>query len=77
MLRDNSNESIRFALNSLSNGVVETVINQSYLIYGMFENNMDPNLAEVLKMPENATMSVWVMMVKHDFTIQINSRLAG
>lgn len=50
---------------------------ESFNVYGSFRDRVDNNLGRVLDYPENATVSVWCLVVRHDNNISIISRLAG
>ena len=77
MLRDDSDETYNFVLDALNNETALELINSSYTVYGMYRDRVAPNFARVLEFPADAIFSMWVMVVRHNNEISINSRLAG
>lgn len=47
------------------------------MVYGMFSDHVDPELGRVMRFPRNSLLSMWILVVKHDQTVQITSRLNG
>lgn len=51
-------------------------------MYGVFNERLadeqnPTQLGRYLHMPESTDMAMWIISVKHDYTVQINSRLTG
>ena len=53
------------------------MIEETYNVYGFYSTHVDPTLQNVLEFPSHALMSLWVLIVRPNNHIQINSRLAG
>ncbi|CDW77100.1 fas-associated factor 1 [Stylonychia lemnae] len=77
MLNEQDEETFRFTANAFSNQEVQSLMNNDFLIYGMFKERAEANLQRELKFPANATLCVWMLTVGHDQNITIQSRHGG
>lgn len=64
MLRDNSQETYQFTRQALSDSTVQELVEQSFLAYGMYRNNVNPHLSETLVFPQNSMLSLWMLSVQ-------------
>lgn len=52
-------------------------LNSDFVLYGMFKDNVDAELQQVLKFPALASLCVWMLTVGHDDNITIHSKHYG
>ena len=62
-------ETMRLASAVLRNEAVQLQLNSDFLVYGMFNDQTDPELARVMRFPSNSLVSMWILVVKHDQTV--------